>query len=543
MIEGNDRKVLAKAAYLAVVLLAMAGALSVYFATTNGPWMASDSVEYVVSADNLRAGKGLGLERPSGEFAPMSHFPPGYSLVLAALGVVTGNGIDAARVASVLLMLVFGLLLGLGTLSALQSPPLAIIMTMVPITSTVFLNLFTGALSEPLFLVLLCAGTYSLARWLAFRMPADIVLSALALGLAAVTRYAGMPLIPAGAVVVLAFSGSSWQRRLRDAAVHLLLGVLPVGLWFGWLAWLPSAAQARGFTVPDLSVIWETSQPMRGAMVESLWRSVPYGEWLPELPYAARAGILALGAALTVLIPARWMTRGKEAVRRSDAAATCPQCLALVSWAFAVCYVAGLALAWLLVSPTPDINLRMMAPGAILLWWLLASGISLLRSQHTEQRWLGNIGLVAAGLYMATLVPRGAELLQDLHINGRGYSSVIWRSSPTIPVLVGMPTDVSIVTNESAAVMLLAGRSAYDLPEIVRNERVELSRPFGENEANPQERLFRKGKAVLVLFRSLYWQLEPLYGPNTDERIRILTEGLTIELKTSDAMLYRWSGP
>jgi hypothetical protein len=530
-------------ACLVLILLSVTGAFLVLYATVNGPWMGSDSVEYVVSADNLRTGKGLGLERPSGEMAPMSHFPPGYSIVIAVVGLLTGNGIDAARVAGVILILMFGLLLGFCTLSAMHSPPLAFIMTMIPLTSSVFLNLFTGALSEPMFLVFLFAGAYGLARWLAMRTSRAYLLSALALGLAAITRYAGVAFVVAGAMAILAFAGSSWGRRLRDAALYLLLSGLPFASWLVRLALQPSTARAREIAFPDLSTIWATSQSMRGEVVDSLWRSVPFGEWLPELHYIERSGLLALCGALTVLVPVLWWTRYRRGKARADVGTPWPQSVAVVSWTFVICYLGGLALASLLVRPAPDIDMRMMAPAAILLWWLFGSGVALLRSNGITSRQLGNASLVIAGVYLATLAPGGGRMLRDLHENGWGYTSDSWRSSPTISVLREMPADVAIVTNESAAVMLLAGRPAYDLPEIIRNERVDVSRPFGENQANPAEQLFREGKAVLVLFRSLYWQLEPLYGSGTNERIRVMTDGLTVGMETADATMYRWSGP
>jgi hypothetical protein len=174
------------------------------------------------------------------------------------------------------------------------------------------------------------------------------------------------------------------------------------------------------------------------------------------------------------------------------------------------------------------------------MWWIFASCVALLSRGDERRRLLARLGIVAATLYLVTLAPGAARLVTDLHVNGRGYTSVSWRASPTIPILRAMPAGQVIVTNDSAAVMFLADRSAYDLPEIIQKEPVAAFRRFGEDVTIPAERLFREGKAVLVLFDSLYWQLEPLYGSGTEERIRAMTEGLALEHGTSDARIYSW---
>ncbi len=544
MINVLGRKVLGGGiASLGLILPSIIGALLVLYATAHGPWMGSDSVEYLVSAENLQAGRGLGLERASGGFARMSHFPPAYPVTIAALSVAGGDALGAARALDAILIVAITLLLGFGFRFAIGSLPIAFLVAMVPITSAVFLDLFTGAMSEPLFLLLMCTGCLFLVSWLATQRHRSLVGAGVALGLAAMTRYAGVALIGAGAVVVLVFTPSSWGRRLRASAGYLLLAVFPLGGWLGWLTLSPSGAQAREVVAPDLAILWDASESVRGSIVDALWQSVPYAQWLPKLHYADRLGLLVIIGALTALIPILWnrgLARSASGEVRAPANA---QGLMLVSWIFLGCYTAGLALASLVVWPAPDINMRMMAPATLLMWWLFASGMSYLGRCGKKRRYLATFGVVTAGAYLLTLVPSGARMLADLHENGRGYTSVLWQASPTIPILREMAVDASIVTNESAAVMFLAGRPAYDLPEIIRNEPVTSSRRFGEDASIPAERLFRKQEAILVLFHSLYWQLEPLYGSGTEERISAMTEGLTIEVETADATIYRWPSP
>lgn len=528
---------------VALALPAMIGTVLVLYATARGAWMGSDSVEYLVSARNLIAGKGMGMDMPSGDFAPLSHFPPAYPAAIAALSVATGDVAGAARGADAILIASVSLLLGLGSFVALGSLPVALLMAVIPITAGVLPILFSGAMSEPLFILFACIGCFCLAMWLTTPGPLWLVVAGLSLGLAALTRYAGVPLVGAGFLAVVIFARMGWKERLGSTGWYLLFSAGPIGAWISWLAMPQNGVEPRGVVLPDPSTLWETTQTIRGSLVDALWVSLPYAQWLPKLHYTERLALLSVGALLTFCVPLLWRRwRNGWTGGGGDLDASAWQMLA-VGWMFLVCYVAGLAVAAVLVRPAPDVDARMMSPAALLMWWLYLSMVAILSRGGRRRRRLATLALVSSALYLATLVPGVAGRLTELHINGRGYTSVAWQASPTIPILRAMPAGEGIVTNDSAAVLYLAGRPAYDLPEIVRNEPVPVFRRFGEDDTIPAERLFREGKAVLVLFDSLYWQLKPLYGSGTDERIRAMTEGLVLERETMDAKIYRWKAP
>ncbi len=89
-----------------IILLALMGSIMIYYSTVWGPWVYSDSTEYIVSARNLLQGHGLGLFGASGAFHPLSLHPPFYSLVLSLFGAFGADLVTTARWINVVL---FGL--------------------------------------------------------------------------------------------------------------------------------------------------------------------------------------------------------------------------------------------------------------------------------------------------------------------------------------------------------------------------------------------------------------------------------------------------
>ncbi|OUC07239.1 hypothetical protein RY27_16060, partial [Litorilinea aerophila] len=73
------------------MVLALAGAGAVLYATAWGLGASPDSAAYIGVARNLLAGRGLGV--PFGQTAdvPLTHFPPLYSLALALVGGLSGT--------------------------------------------------------------------------------------------------------------------------------------------------------------------------------------------------------------------------------------------------------------------------------------------------------------------------------------------------------------------------------------------------------------------------------------------------------------------
>jgi hypothetical protein len=141
-------------------------------------------------------------------------------------------------------------------------------------------------------------------------------------------------------------------------------------------------------------------------------------------------------------------------------------------------------------------------------------------------------------------VEKSLNFIQNNHEIGSGYTSQAWMNSPTIQVIKDLNPDRALISNESAAILFLTGRPAYDVNVIDHDDPSEIDIRYGEDLEDPAQRLFKANQAVLVIFpTSFYWQLFAIYGDRTQARLDHLLEGLQIEQSLSDGVIYRYPTP
>ncbi len=174
----------------------------------------------------------------------MTHFPPAYPLMLAAVSLLTGNLVQTARILNSLLFGANAVLIAWAVHSATGRRVLpAFCAALFFITSQPLLELHAWAWSEPLFISLCLISVQSLAayaKWPGLRWHIG---SALAVGAATLTRYAGLALIPPGLLVILL--ATRQRRATRTVGKALAWGALalaPIALFSlrNWL-WARSA--------------------------------------------------------------------------------------------------------------------------------------------------------------------------------------------------------------------------------------------------------------------------------------------------------------
>ena len=91
------------------------------------------------------------------------------------------------------------------------------------------------------------------------------------------------------------------------------------------------------------------------------------------------------------------------------------------------------------------------------------------------------------------------------------------------------------------AVLYLTGRASYPLAEIYFDRPLEVMLPYGAGEIKPADLAqlaFRDDDAALVLFDTIYPQLEGLYGERTARRVESLTQGLERIYRGEDGAIY-----
>jgi 4-amino-4-deoxy-L-arabinose transferase-like glycosyltransferase len=221
----DRRAFLRLASFLSLLLLAVIGTFLILRATPQGLGLSDDSIAYIAGARSMLAGQGY-REAWLASNQPVTHFPPGFSSVLAFFGLFGLDPLHGARFVNALLFGLNAALLGILTWRMTPSLTAGLILSALFVSSGEMLQVHAVAMSEPLFifLSLLSLWMFDLYferdhHWL------WLVLCAMFVGAAYLTRYAGLALV-ATFVVALIVLHTDWRKRFTSVGIFLM-GVLP----------------------------------------------------------------------------------------------------------------------------------------------------------------------------------------------------------------------------------------------------------------------------------------------------------------------------
>ena len=524
-------------AIVAAIVLSVLGAATIVYATAQGPWAFSDSAAYIGSAINFAQGKGLGLVQASGDFSPLTHYPPGYSLVLSIAAFLHIDVLHLARWLDVSLFASLLLMVSLLVYRYSSSLWLSILVPAVIVTSPVLVYQFSGATSEPLFIFLAMAGVFVLAEGLSTGRGRFFVLAGCLAGLATLVRYAGVFLIVAGLALIALLAPGRFQRRVASIAGFVSPALLLVLVWFVAATGMENSQPARLLAIPRGS-LWEASQLFRAELADTLWRLSSFSASVPHPPYwlIHLAWVTAL---LTAFVLGVWVLARERRKLQPEAPGgrSLGLLVALLS-SYVVVYLGTLAMAHLFTLPTPDVNERILSPALVPAWLVVALAVPAAVRARPRLRSLPIIPLLlSAGLILRT-APSALETIEHLHAVGDGYTSRAWRQSETVEALRSLPVSTPIITNEGAALLLLTGRTAYDLPQLQAGERRANFDRFGDDPSGIAERAFRREGGALILFDSVLGQLRSTYGEEASVRLAELTGGLELSGRFADGAIY-----
>ena len=527
---------------LPFVLLGLIGSLLVYHATAWGPWAFSDAAGYITAARNLVAGHGIGSFKPNGEFSPTVSHPPLYVLTLGAVSQVGFEPLEAARVVDVLL---FGLLVfasGFMLSRLLRKPWPGLAFSAILLLHPALIIAYTSAMAEPPFIFLGLLSLLFLVEYLLDHKDGAFLGASLCAGGALLSRYPGAAYVLTGVLAVLLWGGVSPAVRLRRMAAFGALGGLPVMVFVLWSTSIPGAEGPRALAErPEiLPGLTRFGRSVAGAVWN--WKPVPPAVLLPEpmrrwdLP-GSLVGVLALGCLIGVLwLGIRTFRRTRESALIHHNARPVERLLAVLG-IFVGIYLGFFAAAYLFTNPTPDVDSRTLLPLLPALLGMLVSfawlSALVLEDRRSVRAGWSALLLVALSGYAVI----SQDTVFGLHRTGLGYTGREWRQSETIAAIRRLPADKSLISNEPAAVLLLTGRSTYQIEEISQSTPALPFSVFGTGPTE-SERVFRNQHAALVLFHSVETQLEGIYGDRAVERLRILTAGLYPSAALADGDIF-----
>ncbi len=519
------------ASFLTLILIAVSGTFLVLRATPEGLLLSDDSIAYIAGARSLLAGEGYRAAWLESN-RPVTHFPPGFSSALAFLGWF---GLEPLRGTRFLNALLFGINAALvGILIWRMTPSLTagLIGAALFVASGDLLQVHTAAMSEPLFIFFSL-----LAFWmfdLYFELPPSSVgrgiigewwwLAACGVftGLAYLTRYAGLALVATFLVAIVVLR-STWRKRIASMGVFLA-GFLPFAL--GWA--LRNSLIAESATNRVLAWHPITAENLRLGVYTFSSFLIPVEEWrraLAQYPFLLQGLILLVLAAPLVwtLLQVRYhLSKPRQAEELKRSGKEFREVISFTTGLYIFAYLASIVASMTLFDAATKFKLRILAPVFVgLLILLVALGIWMRKR---------NRPLVIAAVILALGLSVYKQSVTFTHWSqgGLGYASFQWYDSQAMAYLRSLPDDVSIYTNEPAAVYLYTGRGARVLPSRYDSATARVRTGFEASVAAMQADIL-EGRAVLAFFDE---------GENLAADKDLLTAGLRLVFKGQGDEIY-----
>jgi hypothetical protein len=434
------------------------GIVAVSAATRWGTGLTPDSASYIGGASSLLAGHGFIMPRADAGPAAITHFPPLYPALIAVASAASGvSPTAAARWLNALLFGANVFLVGLlaRRAAATASWPGALVLglsgALLALTSVTLLRIHSMAWSEPAYIFFWLLGVVALVAYRRTSRRSALVAAAACGATVVLTRYAGLPVAAAAAIVLLFCGPHSARRRVGDTALYLVIALGPFVLWL-----------VRNFlvagTATNRAVSWqllETAHMVEACSVLASWLLIPTA-WLPPAVVGAiLIGAVVLGA-MVVVADARASVAPADA-GKGDAAG-----VALLLGLFAVIYVVFIALSIMLFDRHVPVDSRILSPVFVTGVIVLLRGTRLAGGSRVP---LARYALLAVVCVLAARsLVAGVLFVRSSYESGLGFNGAAWRQSTVLQAIDQLPPDVAVYSNWPEAVLLRTGRPIARLP-------------------------------------------------------------------------------
>ena len=378
-------------------------------------------------------------------------------------------------------------------------------------------------MSEPLF-IFLCL----LALWM-FDLYFErhnhwswLALCGIFVGMAYLTRYAGIALV-ATFIVALLILRDSWRTRLTSVGIFLA-AVLP---WIlGWT--IRNSLVAENATNRALAWHPVTADNIRMGVRVFADFLIPVEAWRREM--IKQPGIIegmiiiVLGAVLVWILAKAWKyfsePQQESMEDRIDSGSR--EIIPFTTGLFLFSYLASIVAAMTMFDAATKFKLRILSPAFVCLLILLVYLGIWFRNKRRLTVILVTFILVCFAFYKQFIT------VNEWSKGGVGYASFQWYDSQAMAYLRELPEDVRIYTNEPGAVYLYTGRGTYVLPDRFDSATAQVRAGFDEGVVTMQAEI-NAGKAVLALFDG---------GDNVPADSPVLIEGLHLAHKSAGDEIY-----
>lgn len=231
--------------WIGIIAIALAALAVGWYANRFGTDVIPDSAEYISGGIRLADGDGYSQPNRSGPPIPLTWFPPLFPLLIAGferlhLPLYKAIGFFNAGC--------YGLVVGAAGIWVWRATGSAVwscIAALLVLTNHAIYWIHSFVLSEPLFMLWMLGYLWSLYSWRRHRRFRSLALAGACIGCGLLTRFAGLTLVPAGAIVVLFTPGVRAKRKLVAIALLLFLALAPAAIWSRWHTPVHQSATGR----------------------------------------------------------------------------------------------------------------------------------------------------------------------------------------------------------------------------------------------------------------------------------------------------------
>ena len=464
-----------------LIISAMA-VLAALYITQIGAGASGDSVHYLMGAENILQGNGYARSTGDGTTRPITHFPPLFSVMIAAVGIF---GIEVTSAARWLNAVLFGANLWLASYLVYRGSRSVFPSLLTPIVlaaAAPLVGLHGWVMSEPVYIFFSLLALVGLHHYLEAGDLRSLLIAAVAVALATLTRYVGLSLVLTGGLAVLIFGDTENRQRLRHAFLFGLISVALIGSWFVRNLAISGAAANREIAF----------HPIRRELVDQ-YVAVAV-EWIfarAIIPWRFRIlAAVTIGLAAPVALMIRDVRlRGPQRL------------MGKLEWLL-ILYLPSyfLALAmnsyWFDASAKPSDAERYLAPAfaamIILMivsswkWWVASAPRSPIRVV------IPIVGLFLIGLHVLETAPLFADDGLD-----RGYVTLADDNPDLARALSDLRSDRVLISNNPELVFVMSGRPAFAMPIAFDISTQEARQDFEHQVSATVQRLEEGGRLVV----------------------------------------------
>ena len=490
--------------FLFALSLIAVGAMSVLlYSTPEGLGLSDDSIAYIAGARSILAGNGY-RESWLASNGLVTHFPPGFSSVLAMIGL---SGLDPLRGARFFNSILFGanaFLLGILGWHMTRSQIAGFVLALLFAVNASLFNAHAVAMSEPLYIFFSLASFLSFSQYFqvfpsslggptgVFRKGQGegwLITTGILTAFAYLTRYAGLALLVTF-LVALILLHDTWKKKSTSAGIFLA-SFIPITL-----AWsIRNKLVADNATNRTLVYHPLTAENIETGIYNFSEFFIPVETWrrtLIKIPnfFAILLSIIAL--ALLVWIVYKGLKKFLYPATEQ------PEILSFTNELYIFSYLASIISSMMLFDASTRFKLRILSPIYVALLILLVFLGHWLWQRRTIL-WR-SVVIIATLLILSLSLYDMASVVAKLHKSGQGYASFQWYDSQAMDFLSQLPEGTRIYTNQPGPVYLYTNRPSYVLPDLV-DAVTGLPREGYEQGVMALHEDVLSGNAVLALFK------------------------------------------